>query len=395
MDRIKIAIVVSHPIQHFCPQYASFAKNESVNLKVFFASTLGKEKYFDFNFKREIAWGNLYLDHFDHQFLNTEALKSDSNLDAPQLNAALDQFNPEIVVVYGYFQKLQRRAHQWAVKTKKKIAYISDSELRHKRNWWKQLLKYPIISNYFSKIDYFLSVGDANEQFYQHYGVESKKMLPMHFPIDLALFEDSFSNRNLLANEKRNQWEIHPEELVLTTVGKLVPWKNQNHIIDALAILEKESIFAHLFIIGSGEMQGAWEKKASELKRSKVHFPGFVAPEELPGYYAAADIYVHAASLEPHSIAISEAIYMACPVIISDRCGSYGDHDDVQLEKNGLVFEFGNARELADRIRVLLTDEDKRRRFSEHSISISRQFQQRAHVDIIDELVARLNGKLK
>ena len=45
--KLKIAIVVSHPIQHFCPQYVSFAKNKDIELKVFFGSALGHKKYTD------------------------------------------------------------------------------------------------------------------------------------------------------------------------------------------------------------------------------------------------------------------------------------------------------------------------------------------------------------
>ena len=73
-DLKRIAIVISHPIQHFCPQYVSFSENPNIILKVFFASTLGYKKYKDLNFDQEISWGNLNLDKFDHTFLNGEAL---------------------------------------------------------------------------------------------------------------------------------------------------------------------------------------------------------------------------------------------------------------------------------------------------------------------------------
>ncbi len=55
-DKLRIAIVISHPIQHFCPQYVSFTQNKNVELKVFFASTLGYKKYVDVNFGKEISW---------------------------------------------------------------------------------------------------------------------------------------------------------------------------------------------------------------------------------------------------------------------------------------------------------------------------------------------------
>ena len=116
---LKIALVVSHPIQHFCPQYVCFAENKEIEFKVFFASALGFKKYTDPSFKKEISWDNLNLDQFQHEFLNGEkVIKVDKNIDAISLNTALDQFSPQLVIGYGYFQRLQRRAKKWANKNK-------------------------------------------------------------------------------------------------------------------------------------------------------------------------------------------------------------------------------------------------------------------------------------
>jgi hypothetical protein len=45
--KIKVAIVVSHPIQHFVHLYKALAKNQNIELKVFFASNIGAREYFD------------------------------------------------------------------------------------------------------------------------------------------------------------------------------------------------------------------------------------------------------------------------------------------------------------------------------------------------------------
>lgn len=386
-NKMKIAIVVSHPIQHFCPQYVSFAKNTAIDFKVFFASALGLKKYFDENFREEISWNNLQLNKFDHVFLNGDVVvPSDKNIDAPTLEKELAFFKPDIIITYGYFQKLQRRAYQWAIKNKVKLAYISDSELRQSRNKLKDYLRGLYLKKYFSKIDYFLSVGNANEVFYKKYGISDDKIKRMHFPIDILLYEKSWNERAKLRTEARDQYAIKENEIVLSTVGKLVPWKNQDDIIKAMLQLENEGYVLSLFIIGSGEMMEAWKIKATELNKSKVYFTGFTAIENLPAYYAATDIYVHPASVEPHSIAVSEAIYMGCPVIISDRCGSYGISDDVQVEKNGFVYPFGKISELANKIKELAGNSEKKIAFGSYSHKIAEGFQKRSHVEIIEEL---------
>ena len=136
-------------------------------------------------------------------------------------------------------------------------------------------------------------------------------------------------------------------------------------------------------------MQEQWENKAKALKKSKVYFKGFVKSEFLPSYYAATDIYVHPASLEPHSLAISEAIYMGCPVVLSNRCGSYGERDDVREGVNGFVYEFGNIDALANAIKAMRRLID-RIELGNQSHNRAEQFQQNAHGGFLNELKLKM-----
>ena len=388
---MKLAIVISHPIQHFCPQYASLAKNPALEVKVFFASALGYKRYMDADFGQAIAWNNLRLEEFAHEFLNGgEALPADKDLDAPGLDKALETFAPELILLHGYFQKYQRRACTWARRHGVATAYISDSERRQKRPVIRELLKYPYLRTWFSHIDVFLSVGDANEAYYRHYGVPASKVIRMHFSFDWHFYREAYAKRAELRRTIREKLGVADDAVVLSVVGKLVAWKNQADIIDAMQKMEDAGITANLVILGSGQDMDRLKQKAAKLKKSKVFLPGFVTPEELPGYYAATDIYVHPASIEPHSLAISEAIYMSCPVVLSDRCGSYGPDDDVQEGKNGYVFRCGDAGDLADKIIGLIKDPDARRIFGAYSHALGERFQQRSHEGFVPELLDKL-----
>jgi glycosyltransferase involved in cell wall biosynthesis len=238
-------------------------------------------------------------------------------------------------------------------------------------------------------------MGNANEDFYKKYGVADHKMIRMHYPIDFVAYQTSYDQKELLRDKIRDEYCINENEIVITVVGKLVKWKNQDHVIEAMKLLECEGLYMTLFILGSGQMKEQWKQKSSGLKKSKVFFPGFVNIADLPSYYAATDIYVHPASLEPHSVAISEAIMMGCPVILSDRCGSYGDEDDVQEDKNGYVFEFGNIKALAHKIKLLAMDNERRKRYSNYSHQVAVAFQQRSHFGIIQNLLKELTKQEK
>jgi len=386
----KLAIIVSHPIQHFCPQYASLAAQPNLKVKVFFASALGYKKYVDPLFNREISWGNLQLDEFDHVFLNgDQTLAADKDLDAPNIEKELDTFIPDIVIVYGYFQRFTRRAYNWARKNKKKIAYISDSERRRHRSFLRELLKYPYVSSYFRSVDLFLSVGDANEDYYRHYGVPHKKLLRMHFSIDIRSYREAYTKRPQLAADMRHKLGIGPGEIAVSVVGKLVDSKNQEDIIEAARLLEARDIYLHILIIGSGNSMDKLKEKAAALSKSRVHFTGFVSPADLPAYYAASDIYIHPASIDAHPLAVCEAIYMGCPAIVSDHCGSWGPSDDVQEGRNGYVFRCTDAADLADKI-LLLKGPEKRSAFGAISHALGEKFQERSHGGFVNEMIQRL-----
>lgn len=391
-NNFRVAIIVSHPIQHFCPQYISFTKMKGVEVKLFFASMLGYKKYVDKNFGQEISWNNLRLEEFNHKFLNGEqVLPSTKELDAPSITKELDSYNPDAIVTYGHFQKVQRRAHQWAKANNVPIVYITDSENRQRRKWYKLLAKFFLLRQYYNKVNYFFTVGDANEAYFKLYGVPEKKFIRMHYPIDVDVYADAYQNKAALRSKIREQYGIPESDFAIAVVGKLVTWKNQEHLIDLLIDLESKGHKAHAFILGSGKTLDALKKKAEQLKVNKVHFTGFVDPLELPSYYAAIDAYVHPASIEPHSLAISEAIYMGCPVILSNTCGSYGDTDDVQVNKNGFVYNFGDIAELSEKVVKLLNDRQLLQKFGDHSRKISLKFQQRAHGESMKDLINKVN----
>ncbi len=389
--KLRFAIVSSHPIQYWCPQYVSFAKIPGLEVKLFFASAMGYKSYLDKNFGQEIVWNNLRLDEFDHMFLNGDAvLPSTAQLDAPNLEEELELFKPDVVLNYGYYHKVQKRLYNWASSKKVPIVYMTDAENRQKRKLWKSILKYFYLSWRFRKISYFFTIGDENESYYKTYGADPKKFIRMHHPIDIDFYKNAYEDRVTLRKDIRDRYDIPERDFVMSVVGKLVHWKNQSHLIDLLYDLESKGRKAHVIMLGSGAMMDELKEKAKGLKQSRVHFAGFVDPLQLPSFYAASDLYAHPASIEPHSLAISEAVYMGCPAIISDRCGSYGPDDDVQDGKNGYVYEFGNIAQLSQQVIKLMDDEVLRHNFSEYSHQIAVKFQERSHRGCIDELRSRM-----
>lgn len=386
---MNIAIVVSHPIQHFCPMYASWAKNKNIKLKIFFASNIGSVTYYDSKFDKKIKWDNLYLDKFDHCFLNgNKTIEVNKHLDANNLESELNYFKPDLVIQYGRIYKFNQRLRKWIRKNNIKSGYISDTENRKKEFFLKRIVKRFIVSSYFKKIDLFLSVGDANEEYYISNGVHRKKILRMNFSIDVINFDYYFAKKDFYRSEFRNLKDIHQSEIVISVVGKLVEWKCQIHLIKALSLIEKSNTNKtyHLLIAGSGPAEALLQKESSSLKKNKVHFLGFLNPIQLPKVYAASDIYIHPSLFEPHSLAVTEAIYMGLPVILPHTSGSYGASDDVRIGINGEKYIFGDIQSLASYILTLSNSEKLRKEYQQNSVEISRKQQELCHTKVLQSI---------
>jgi glycosyltransferase involved in cell wall biosynthesis len=378
-NRPRVAVVLSHPIQHFCPQYTSWAQYEDWEIRVFFASSAGVEAYTDPDYGEEIEWEGIDLD-FPHQFLNDgEVLPIDPQLDAPDLETHLGAYNPDVLVMHGYIQKLQRRALHWGYESDVTVLMFSDSEQRQHRPWYKRLAKKLVLPSYiYRKIDGFLTVGDANEDYHLNYGARPDQLFRLSYPIDRDFYDASYGDREALGQEIRGAYDVSPDAAVFSVVGKLVPWKRQKDLIDALARHDaSQDVVA--FIIGSGEREDMLKRRAGRLDAHRVVFTGFVQPTELPKYYAASDAYVHPSSVEPHSVAISEAVYMGCPAVISDRCGSYGPNDDVQIGRNGFVYPCGDTRTLAHNLERLASSPGLKQRMGKASHRFAVQAQEKSH----------------
>jgi len=368
MDKVKVAIIQTHPIQHFCPQFAKYTKIDNIDLTVIFETDKGYKPYFDKQFKKEIKWEGIDLKSFNHIFLNNK-----------KLNDTLSIINPDIVIIYGYYQKIQKDAYNWSLKNKKKVFYISDTEDHQKRNPIVKQLKKIKLNKFFSNINVFMSVGDANEDYYKNNGISNDKIVRMFFPIDTHKADEIFQTKNEYDNILRKKHNIPEGTLVISTIGKLVSWKSQKDIILLLIELEKRNIPANAFIMGSGPDLEYLKDLSKKLKTNKAILTGFIQPEKMMKYLCTSDIYIHPAKIEPHSLAISEAIYMGLPIILSNRCGSYGANDDVQPGKNGFVYEYGKINDLADKVEYLYKNPDILKEFSENSYQISRLNQKLAN----------------
>lgn len=127
-----------------------------------------------------------------------------------------------------------------------------------------------------------------------------------------------------------------------------------------------QQIPASLLVVGDGPMRPAWEMLSRSLGlTARVRFLGEVDEAALPGWYAAADVFVLPATLraEAFGTVLLEAMAAGLPCVTTEL--GTGTSFVVQHEHTGLVVPPGDPEALAQAVRRLLADETLRHRLGQ------------------------------
>lgn len=112
---------------------------------------------------------------------------------------------------------------------------------------------------------------------------------------------------------------IRHDELLLATVGALIPRKGQDIVIRAIAGLPS----ARLLLIGKGDDEARLRRLANELGLAgRVNFLGAIDHDLLPPVLSATDVMVLPSASEGLANAWIEALACGTPVVICDAGGA-------------------------------------------------------------------------
>lgn len=134
---------------------------------------------------------------------------------------------------------------------------------------------------------YFACSNKAGEWFFSKKILNSKK----YFIINNAIDVKKFKFNNTIRKEKRKELGINDNTLVIGHVGRFVPQKNHEFLIDIFNEVYKKNKNAVLLLIGFGPLEENIKFKVSKLKLSKnVLFLG--KRTDVNELYQAMDVFL-------------------------------------------------------------------------------------------------------
>jgi glycosyltransferase involved in cell wall biosynthesis len=150
-------------------------------------------------------------------------------------------------------------------------------------------------------------------------------------------------------------------------VGQLIERKNLELLVKALGTLGDED--TGLFVVGSGPLEDGLRNLCCSQGARNVYFEGFRQQEELPRYYALADVLVLPSTREVWGLVVNEALASGLYVLCSNRAGA--GYDLIEEGWNGRLFDPQGVGQLGELIRETKTEIDeiraRREAISEHA----------------------------
>lgn len=183
-------------------------------------------------------------------------------------------------------------------------------------------LSWPFTRWIYRHSDAVLAYGEHVARFLVKHGTPPERIFLFWQSVDTARLGRAVDPDKRAA--LRAAWSPDDAPVILY-VGRLDPVKSLDTLVDAYARLRAD-VPCQLVIIGRGPERAALERRAGKLGVT-VKFVDYVPNDELPEYYAAADVFcLPSRSLptvkEAWGLVLNEAMLQRCVPVASDAVGA-------------------------------------------------------------------------
>jgi glycosyltransferase involved in cell wall biosynthesis len=374
--KVRLAYLVSHPIQYQAPLLRRIALEPDIDLTVLFGSDFSVRGYKDRGFGVEVAWDTPLLEGYYSEFLRP--LRDTGHV------------SPTTPISRGIYRRLQQRDGSPAFDALWVHGYASVNSLQaillanalgipvllraeswladRVRSHWKLALKSAFFKLLGKGLAGVLPIGTQNAAYWTHYFGSNVPQFLMPYAVDNDYFAGLAKAATSREQELRAELDMAPQRPVILFASKLQQRKHADHLLEAYRIfLTDQNPYdrPYLVIVGDGEQRAQLEAMALELGLEDVRFAGFRNQSELPRFFQLADVFVLPSRHEPWGLIVNEAMASGCPVIVSSDVGCQADLITDGIE--GCVYPVGDISALAQALRRVFSSYDSAATMGEYA----------------------------
>lgn len=361
--RVRLAYLVSHPIQYQAPLLRRIAQEPDIDLTVLFGSDFSVRGYKDAGFGVGVKWDVPLVEGYKHVFLPRLREGKDVGVASPLNRGIFAQLRGrgaepafDVLWVHGY-ASINSLHGMLAAKTLGiPVLLRAESWLRDRgRSPVKLALKNLFFDGLQTLVDGVLPIGTLNSEYWSHYFGKEVPQYLMPYAVDNDYFAQRACQAKGHREELRAELGLDPARPVILFASKLQTRKHCDHLIQAYTELSPEAgvePLPYLLIVGDGEERVALETQAAASGLASIRFCGFRNQSELPRFFDLATAFVLPSRHEPWGLIVNEVMNAARPVIVSDDVGS--GPDLIQDGVNGFIYPVGDVSALAGALRRVL-----------------------------------------
>jgi glycosyltransferase involved in cell wall biosynthesis len=365
--RVRLAYLVSHPIQYQAPLMRRIAQEPDIDLTVLFASDFSVSDYSDVGFDAKVEWGMPLLGGYRHEFLpSIRDLRRTGT--ATQINYGIfsrlrggaGAEGYDALWVHGYSTVNAWHGMIAAKSLGVPVLLRAESWLgSRKRTGVRLALKRIFFQVLKDLVDATLPIGSRNADYWRYYLGEGMRMFGMPYTVDNRFFEPRSVEARACRAELQADLRLEPSRPVILFASKLQRRKRCEDLLRAYFSLSPAAEIEphpYLVIVGDGEERTALEAQVAASGFGSVRFCGFRNQAELPRFFDLASVFVLPSQHEPWGLIVNEVMNAGRAVIVSDDVGCQPDLVTDGVE--GCVFPAGDVAALTAALhRVLDTPE--------------------------------------
>lgn len=342
-ESMRVAVVLSHPIQYYSPWFRWLRSNTQLNFRVFYLWDFGVSKQLDPQFEARIAWDVDLLSGYDSEIIPNVAKRPGAErffgYNNPGLEERLSEWRPNALLLFGYKWASHLRVVRWARGNGVPLLLRGDSHLLGRGS--PRLHVRLALRLLFSRFSAFLYVGKANREYFEAFGVPPEKLFFAPHSVNADHFNRYSPEHRRAAEALRGQLGIAPGARVVLFAGKFLPAKQPAELLEAF--LRADLADTYLVYVGDGPEKERLKAMVDEPNASpgklRVRFLPFANQSEMPSRYLLADLFVLPSRgvYETWGLAVNEAMHMGVPCLVSTRVGC--QRDLVVQDETGWIFD--------------------------------------------------------
>ncbi len=368
---VRVAHVVSHPIQYFAPLYREISVRPEVDLTVYFLSDVTARNYYDAGFGTHVEWDVDLLGGYSHRILpqaRGRALRG-GLMQRPQLDiirqVVLGPY--DAVWLHGYNHPTLAAICSFATLIGRPVLLREEQTLLEPRSLLKTLGKETALRLLLVR-SHGLYIGQANRDYFRHFGVPDSRLHLMSYCVDNDHLQQRHEALLPLRTELRSRMGITDDAPVILFVGKLIPKKAPLDLLNAYRAVRAQRP-CWLVYAGDGPQRSEIEAQVLRHGIEGVRMLGFLNQSELPEAYVAADLHVLPSRYsETWGLVVNEAMNFALPIIVTNHVGCAPDL--VRPRYNGDVVQAGDVGALTTALVSLVESSHRRREYGVNSLTL-------------------------